>query len=323
MSIRRIISLTVLIVAAVLITACGGSSGGGPAPAGGNNPPAGTSPTVISAANSAAIAGAVFNALFTVDDVAGLTNPVALDGATTVDVKSQSSVAAVDPDGEIDDCFVSGRFSLTIAPDVLNNVIAGVLEPGDTFAFGFENCNEGDGLVLDGMFTSTVNAFEGNILTDLFLLDIDVAITEFAVTADGETTTLDADMRVQLDERVAQISQQVISGGSISELGGTSLTDFLITSTIDESGPDLIFTTSGSGAMTDADFEGEVIFNTTTTFQSQGLSNPTIGTLLITGADGAFIQLTPIDATQAELTIDLGDGTAATIQIIAWVDLTG
>ena len=324
MSITKRIRLIALIISAALVGACGSSGGGGGgAPAGGgNNPAGGTGPATISVANAATVAGAVYSAVITVDDVAGLTNPVATAGGNTVDAKSQASVAAIDPNGEVDDCFVSGRFSITIAPDVLQNVSTGVLAPGDAFAFGFENCNEGDGLILDGMFASTVNAFEGNLLTDLFLLDMEVAITDFAVTADGETTLLNSDMTVVLDERIAQSSQLTVSGGSISEDGGTTLTDFSIVSTIDESGQELIFTTSGSGAMTDSDFEGEVMFTIPTTFQSAGLGNPTVGTMLITGADSSSITLSPLDDLNAELTIDLGDGTAPTIQVIAWVDLT-
>jgi len=324
MPLLRILNPVILVVFGSLLAACGGSSGGGgAAPAGGNPPPA--TQTTITAANAPAISGSVYTAVFSIDDVASLTNPLAAGGGATVDAKSQSSVAAIDPGGEIENCLIDGRISLTVAQTVIDHIIAGMLASGDTFGFGFEMCEDEPGLIIDGNFDITVRSFSGDILTDLYMLDADLDMNNMAVTFANETDTINADMRMVLDLLSPSIAAMTISGGSIDEQtstgDSTSMSDFSIATIIDESSADVLIETTGSGALMSSDFDGEVMFNITVTFRSINDENPFEGTLLITGANGSSITLEALDALTARITIDLGDGSAAIIQDILWIDL--
>ena len=100
------------------------------------------------------------------------------------------------------------------------------------------------------------------------------------------------------------------------------MSDFSITTTIDEGGPDLVITTTGSGAVMSSDFGGEVMFNVTEAFQSMNTDNPHVGTMLITGADGASITLTALDALTVQLVVDLNDGNEPQTIDLPWTDLT-
>jgi len=63
------------------------------------------------------------------------------------------------------------------------------------------------------------------------------------------------------------------------------------------------------------------MFNVTLAFRSLNDENPFEGSLLITGASGSSITLDAVDISTARLTIDLGDGSAAIIQDVPWIDL--
>jgi len=320
---RKLNSVTLIMFASIL-AACGGSGGGGgAAPAANNPPPAATATaTAITVANAPAIAGAVYTAVVSLDDVAGLTNPLATGGGATADAKSQSSVAAIDPDGEIEDCLIDGRISLTISQTVIDHIIAGSVMNGDTFGFGFEVCEDEPGLIIDGMFDITVRSFSGDILTDLYMLDADLDLTDLAVTFDNETDTLNADMRMVLDLLTPSVAEMTISGGTIDEQRSTgestSMSDFSINTIIDESSADITIETIGSGALMSSEFDGEVMFNITATFRSINEQNPFEGTLLMTGANGSSITLVTVDTTMARLDIDPGDGSAVVMQDIPW-----
>lgn len=220
--------------------------------------------------------------------------------------------------------------SLTLSDTVLQNLEAGTLAPGDAIDFGFEACDDGEGLITDGGFSITVVDFEGDIFAQLYLLDADVTMDPFQVTVDGETTTLNADMAILVDQRNLPIVGIAVASGidgyideETSATGHmTSLTNFTIATEIDETTPtDVIFTTTGNGAMTSSEFEGEVTFEITVAIQNVNEDNPTVGTLVINGEDSSGITLTAIDELTVQIDVVLADGTELPTEIVPWSDL--
>ncbi|NND36056.1 MAG: hypothetical protein HKN81_02875 [Gammaproteobacteria bacterium] len=315
-----------LIIAAAMLTACGGSSGGSAPPA----PPA-PQLTTITTANAPLIAAAVYQTVITADDVAGLTAPPELGGApSTVSAKSQSSVMAVN-EVDAEPCLgpLGGRSSITISDSLLerfeNTELAPedpfVLVPGDRFELGFENCDDGDELfpfIVDGNFDIEVTFFDGDYL-NLYRLRSDVTIDNLSLISDDLTISLDAVMSIDFDIQNLPVITIAISGGFIDELteesgapdSSTSLSDFMITTTIDETNIPAAFSTFGSGALMNSEFDGEVTFtidepNALINLEGE---NPTAGDIVIVGANNATITISPFSPTQAQVDIDLGDGT--------------
>lgn len=324
----RTFKLISLAIAVITLAACGGGGGGGGVVAagggggdGGANPAPATQ-TLITVGNAPAIASAVFSAVFTIDDVGGLANPVA-GGGSTLAAKSQSSLQAAGDETNELPC-ASGTSFITITDGDLVEIEAGSLSPGNTFNLRFENCDEGDGVVTNGEFNLEVLAFDGDLNTGLFLLEAALTMTNFSLTVDGETTTLNANMTMRFDLLNAPVLTNTISGGSIAESssagGATTMTDFIITTVIDETTPSLVqFTTTGSGALTSSEFDDEVMFNIQTAFASENADNPMVGEMLITGADGTRITLVAFGDLTALLHVDV-NGDVITLTI-PWSDL--
>ncbi len=312
-----------LIIAGATLTACGGSNGGSGPP-----PPPPAQLATITAVNAPQIAAAVYQTVITADDVAGLTAPT-VSGPSTVSAKSQSSVMAVD-EAEAEPCLVNGRASITISDSVVENLSndPAVLAPGDRFEFGFENCDDGDGFITDGNFDIAVTGFSGDFF-GLYRLQSDVTMTDFSLATGDETVNLDADMSIDFDLRSLPVITIAVSGGFIDELtertgapnSSTSLSDFSITTTIDETNFPAAFQTTGSGALMNSDFDGEVTFTIDTALRNLFEENPTSGVIVIVGANDATVTITALSATEAQLEIDLGDGSAVQTVVVPWDDL--
>ena len=105
-----------------------------------------------------------------------------------------------------------------------------------------------------------------------------------------------------------------------SATGAATLTSYAMMIDVDPVAGTSSF--SMNGFLSTPDFTGTVQFATGTSVQLDSLGNPTTGVFLITGADGATINMNIVSADQVELDIDLdGDGTVDEVVMTTLDDL--
>jgi len=215
------------------------------------------------------------------------------------------------------DCLVSGsvRLSGSIAsPDRLS--------PGDRITADFSDCDDADGAVFDGRMRLDVNSFSGDIYTDLFALGARMTLTDLAVTEDGITTVGDGIAEIDLDLTVPLKSSLTLAGDRLEIRSGSRawvLRDFAVTELEDGTGVELVTENYGSGTLEGDGFEGAADFVAVGPLVSVDGNFPSTGEVLITGANGATIRATVLDAISLQLAIDFnGDSVVDETQQLLW-----
>jgi len=310
----RMFGFCIILFSAMVMIACGGG-GGGSSP---GNPPQ-TATATINPGNAPAIAAAVLDASDESQffgDLGGLAAPAgASTGTVTV---GGAPVEEVTIGPEMENCAVAGTsmFSAEIAdPQTLSN--------GDSLSFTFMQCDEGDGVVLDGGFDFLVNLFNGDVFNDTFTLDVGVTLFDLMVTEGGETNTLDGDMNLLLDTSDTLETTITINGDSLSLVSGletATLSDYAMTISVDPVSGSSSF--SISGFLSASDFTGTVEFSSNASLAVDSLGTPSSGVIVITGADGATITVRIFSAQQIQLDVDSnGDGEVDDVIMTSWSEL--
>lgn len=310
------------LVCLVLATgACGGGGGGG----GGSAPAA---PAVIDSGNAATITREVFATGLGAGAfgaaVGGGSILSADGGANALAVgpaRQRKAIQRVQPDvtipAETFDCLVSGTVRLSGSLSSQDTLSA-----GDRISADFDACDDAEGAILDGSLRIDVTAFSGDILSEQFLLGASITITDLTVTEGSESTTGSGVFDLDLDLTAPLVSDLTVSGPLLEVRSGSDswvLRDFAVSVLEDGAGTDLLTRYSGTGTLEGSDFDGAVDFVTVVPLVATGDAFPGTGEVLISGANGATIRATVVDAQTIQLAIDLdGDDVVDETQQIPW-----
>lgn len=312
------------------LAACGGGGGGG---LGGSASP---DLATITPTNAPVIASAVMTAAFGGADTGGFTGIASAGSAgsssarlyakiaeiqraeiKSLAVRIESAVAQAAFGPETTPCTVSG--SVTVSG---NLATPGTFTANDTLVLDYDVCVETDAEV-NGRLAITITSFSGDLLSGTFTFGMSIVATGFAVTANGETGTVNGTLTLNVDSTTgAQTTTVGSSSLSLTSASGThTLSDYEFTEAVD-----LVtaqFSLDLSGAVSSTAFDGAVTFATSVLLVGTGSEFAASGELLITGADGATIQLVVLDSTFVRLTIDTdGDGTVDETIDKTWDELT-
>jgi hypothetical protein len=319
------LALAALIAA---LNACGGGGGGG-----GGGGSSAASPTVIDVGNAAAITREVIDVGLgagAFGAAIGGGGILSADGGSNALVQGmarhRATIQSVQPmvtfGSQTVDCLASG--SLTVSGSLASD---STLTPGDRINANFAMCDDADGAVYDGRMRIDVTSFSGDIFSDQFALGAGVLLTDLAITEAGATTVGDGEIHLDLDLTVPLVSDLTVSGGQLQVSSGSEswvLRDFAVTAVEDSTGASLVTHYSGAGSLEGSGFEGAVDFATVNPFIGTGDGFPATGQVLITGAHGATIRATVLDAQNLQLAIDLdGDSAVDDTQQIAWSTVGG
>ena len=212
----------------------------------------------------------------------------------------------------------SGNLSV----DINDQAPLETLSTGDSVTFTFNACVINQG----GLFPITLNGSMTITATEVvgdeggpFSLVVDANFSSLTVVLGGGAAVVDGGFTVDVSSQDGETVVSSISGERFSAFaqgGGEAfsgtIADFDINQTVNETTGDFSVsvnaTVSGVG--------GAVTFETPTPFTGNGDSDPSQGTMIITGADDGSITLNAVDAVNVELVVDVdGDGTPeATIQ---------
>lgn len=304
---------------ALWVVACGGSGGGST-----GNPPPGQSQAVIDSGNAEAVAGRSMNGAFQSGGYGGLTGAggfVAVgNGGFSKTAAAGGTISQVPIGPETTPCAVSG--STTIAGDIASPL---TITPGDFFDIDWDNCDDGVGVVIDGVLGTTFTSFEGDLSTGQMLLGMSLRVDSLQATAGNEFNRTHGDIALTVDTTTPMLAVST-SIGSLFTVATNASTDTLsnFSSTVTENSgmlPSLVSTTA-SGTITSTQFAGTVTYGTPVTFEALGDAYPYTGELLVTGADNATLRLIALDEVNVRILADY-DGDGATDETIdtTWDEL--
>ncbi len=302
----------------LLILTLGACGGGSSAP---TIPP--VAAAVIDSANAQTVAGRSADValqsggLVGIIDFAGLTATttggvsklsVVQTASRTVKLAVPNTVISQVPIGpETAPCAVSG--SVTISGDIANPV---TFAAGDFFNIDWNNCNDGQGQVIDGALEFSITSFEGDATTGQFLLGITLTLTAFQVIEGTNLYGADGDVSLTLDTRTLPVSVATMSGSTFTVSSNSStetLSNFSTSVTENASMFPSSYTTDAMGTITSTQFDGSVTYDTPVPFESIGEAYPYTGELLVTGANNATLRLIALDEVNVRIEADYdGDG---------------
>lgn len=315
------------------LSGCGGGGGGG----GDSSPPPPTGDVTITSANAVGVASDVYEA---VGDTASLgdfgtggligsvgpANPTLSKSAVTLATKSglegtvdAGSLIAVAFGPERTDCAVSG--TVTVSGDISD---PNTLTAGDTISLRFNNCNDGDGQLVNGNLTLTIDTVSGDLNTEFFALGVSLGFDSLTVREAGETTSVHGGLSMLVDTTAYPVTTASLSSPSLSVTSGSqsaNLSNYSTTVTLDESSQPPAFSVTSSGRISLPDRGGAVTYSVREPFTGFGDSDPQAGVLFIRGTNNASITMTVLSDTQVQLEMDYdGNGSVDETVILTWVE---
>lgn len=294
--------------AVALLAGCGG--GGGGSNFSGSTP---AQPVAITQANAADVAGATLGAL---EGVAVLSD-FALYLAFALIAPAESVATAAAAGGgapgprlvETQECLVTGEVVVTTNIDT-----PGTLVRDDTIELDFDDCNDGEGFIIDGVLELQVDAFDGDLASGFFLLETDATLDRLLITADGESLRLDGETTLDIDTRAEELLSVAVAGASLDvEVNGAAgtLSDFFLTVDTSIADPDdWEYATAAGGtlaseALGTSQADGEVTFETIDPLvQRDSQEFPLEGQLEIFGDRGSSVLVTDSAGNEVLLDVD-------------------
>ena len=302
------------VLTAVFVAGCGGSSDSGP-----SNPPV-TVPApdlALSSGNSMQVLQVAYLTASDSGDMAGLVTNTGISantgGVAKIPLPGQLvkpfsiAVSQVPIGPETLPCDVSG--SITVSGDLANPL---TLSAGDTINMDADMCDDGLGEVTDGLISSTVDAFSGDITSGLFNMTMTMDITNFQVTTVDDVLLSNGDVTVMVDNTTQGYVSASVRGDGMTTSSNTSmetLYDYLTAQTLDTRVSPSPGTMTASGTADSSELGGVVDYSTPTMFQAFDNDYPNSGEMLVTGADGATVRLIVIDNVNIRIEFD-SDGMA-------------
>lgn len=201
------------------------------------------------------------------------------------------------------------------------------LSAGDTLRGVFDDCDDGDGVVLNGQLDLLVNNVVGELLLDpefglagAFELTMTVTLTNLSADDGGDVPTVNGAMSLVLDTRgFPQFSTRVSGDRLAMSSALRSLTVEHFISTLLEDMGVSSFTMTATGRVSGSRYEGYADYQTEEPFVGVLGDNPQQGEMLIQGANNSSVRLIAIDALSVRLEIDTnGDGAAEEIRTVSW-----
>lgn len=217
-------------------------------------------------------------------------------------------------------CIVGGTYTLTMDVTDPNNPFL----PGDVLAFSYNSCNDGEGVILSGTFTLTIQAVSGDLSNGPYDMTALLTYGDLSITQSGETLVVDgnATLRERTQDNILIFSTLSASGPlSIVQPGvdAATLSAFVQDETYNEGVVPMAYTVNSSGTLAEVALNGSVQYETTVTFEGNLGTFPYTGEMLVTGAAGSNETIIALDSVNLRIEVDEnGDGAVDRIIDTTW-----
>ena len=221
-------------------------------------------------------------------------------------------------------CVYGGTYTISVT-DANNN---STLDAGDSFTIGYNQCaTESSTSTLSGNLTFVMNAKQtGSVSSNVYSLDTTMTF-DHMVSTDRTTSTVstaNGDMRVITNRTAYHVGTDQITSNRLEEtvtVGSTTtsrtLTGMTETVTFSTAGASTVL----QSALTSSVLGGKTLVLKTTApiLKTYVATHAYAGTLVATGANGATLTITAIDANSVRLDLDSdGNGTVDKTDTRAW-----
>jgi hypothetical protein len=320
----RSLAVMILATAGILTTIATGGGGGGDGDGGTNGGPT----LAITAQNGETVSSAVMTGVLAMFDLTEATEgPLLAPTAGSIPVLqkigamplaySEVPVAGTAP------CAVSGTIAIT--GDLADPT---TLSVGDTLTAVFDNCDDQDGFLINGELGMTVTAIDGDPFSDVFLLALDLLLTDLTVTADGESIVGNGDLSYTLDTLDFPAILSALSGIELSIAAGSetiTFRNFDQTLAVDRGIVPTSYAAEFIGGLHSTALGGSVDYETVVTIQASGDDNPPYtGEVLITGRENSTVRIVIVSEQVVRLEIDVdGNGVVDEFIDTTWAALLG
>ena len=298
-----------VLVAAGILTALIAGCGGG----GGGDGTSATGPTLaITTDNGETVAATVVTGVLAMFEITeGVGGPILGPTAGGISVlgkpgKLPTRLLQVPVQGT-EACAVSGTISLSG-----NLADPSTLTAGDRLTADFDNCDDGDGFVIDGRLALT----------------LDMVLTDLNVTADGETVAGDGDLTYTIDTLEFPAILTALSGAelSVTETGqSVTFRNFDQTLEVNAGMLPTTYAADVNGRLRASVLGGSVDYETVMPIQASGDDNPPYtGEILVSGAENSEVRIVVVSEETVRLEIDTeGDGVVDEFIDTTWAALIG
>lgn len=312
----------------VLLAGCGGDG----SYSGGNNNPPPPPPTgiTITPNNAMQVAQVAYGSVVASADIASLAGDSGLTASSGGNFTKPAVVAKIgatlpsvilsDPIGPLTlPCAVSG--SVTISGDLTNPL---TLTAGDTILSDYDNCDDGQGEVIDGTLDFVVDAFAGDILAGLYDMTMTMDLIDFQTTTATDVLMGNGDGTATLDNTLAPYVEASVSGNAMTtDMNGVTetISAYASAQTFDGNLDPAPFTMTAAGTLDSSQLAGVVEYSTPLMFEGLGSDYPNTGELLIAGTDSSA-RLIVQNNIDVHIQIDAdGDGTVDETIMTTWAEL--
>ncbi|MDH4022049.1 MAG: hypothetical protein OEW88_02730 [Gammaproteobacteria bacterium] len=214
--------------------------------------------------------------------------------------------------------------TMTISGNVAN---PDALAVGDRITAVFDGCDDNLGYVLDGRLALVVRSLQGDPLTDVFLLGLDLTLTSLRVTEDNQVYSADGAFTLTLDNLDFPLTVLQLAGSRLTLTEGVeiyTLTGFDHRLEIDLGIIPEAIVAEVDGRFVSDVLGGKVDYVTTVPVRATGDNDPELGEFLITGDLNSTVRVNIVDSNSIRLDVDeTGDGVVDAFVDTSWAELTG
>ena len=228
-------------------------------------------------------------------------------------------------------CAVSG--TQTFSGDIADPLTP-TLTAGDFFQYEYSACDDGLGEIKNGIARTDIDAFSGDLLSELFSITMTFTLTNLQVSTfvnQSPTATVvstsNGSVTISMDGLNFPFMSITISGDSMvvdTLASSESLTNFVSAFTQDGNFFPSPYTMTLSGTLDSTQLAGIIRYSTPIMFEGLGDGgNPSSGEFLIEGL-GSSLRLIAVNNVDVRIEIDLGaDGTVDATINTTWAALEG
>ena len=245
-----------------------------------------------------------------------------LDDAIATSAKLHGGPAEETIPAETVPCDVSG--DVTVSGQIADPVTPTLTE-GDFFQIDFNNCDDGLGSVTDGLMRMDIDAFNGDLSSELFDMTVTLTLDTFQVTAGQDVITSHGDVTATIDTTNLPSLFTGISGNSMridANSSSESLTNFASSLNVDGTVDPAGYARSAAGTLDSTQLAGAIRYSTPDTFEGVDTDFPNSGEFLVEGNESS-LRLIAVNNIEVRIELDLdGDGIVDETILTTWAELT-
>lgn len=196
------------------------------------------------------------------------------------------------------------------------------LTVGDNLCMVFTNCDDGHGLLIDGMMDVVINGFQGSIVSGQLRLEVSVVLTDLVLTESDEVMLVNGGFHAATNSLSSPIVETSTDGGPLSFIFSDRtivLDDFSNSFAADSGVFPTAYEMDFSGVLSSSRFDGVAEYKSILSFVWFSDKSPYAGEMLITGANNSTIRVIALDLEMVRLQMDYnGDGAVDETRDVTW-----